>query len=444
MTNSKQPTKKQQLQARLVALDVLLDLFKQKQALDISFDKKAKDLSNQDKKFSFALLNFVLRHTVAIDTVINEYMEKPFKPNSIERQILRLGVAQLFFMESVEEFACIHTSVEIAKTRAKSSAKVINAVLRKVQAEGYDFLEENAELLYEIPEWLNNKITTDYPQKAASIKSAMLKQGKVYVRLRNRPAQEFLKKNAYMVKELPGAWELKQGVDVNSIPKIEEFSVYVQDIASQLVGATLASKIEQDGKLEEKLDVLDMCAAPGGKTIQLIDMLPYANITACDNNKDRLETLKSNLTNANPDDTNRVNVVLSDATKPDFKDESFDYILLDAPCSGLGISRKHIDVIHLRTQEQLEAVVDLQKQILPKAFNLLKPGGVMMYSTCSLLKDEGEYQVNSFLEKNENAEIVNIENVLYEFGQVTKEGYLRTFPTQDIDGFFMALIKKCQ
>jgi 16S rRNA (cytosine967-C5)-methyltransferase len=438
--NSK--TNKQILQARLVALDVLLDIFKQKQALDTSFDTKSKDLSAQDKKFSFALLNFVLRHTAAIDAVICQYMDKPFKPNSIERQILRIGLAQLFFMESVEEFACIHTTVELAKIRAKSSFKVINAVLRTAQEKAFDFLEENDELMYQVPAWLDEVLTRDYPQKAASIKSAMLKQGKVYVRLRARPAQEFLKKNAFMVKHLTGAWELKQGVDVNTIPKLEEFSVYVQDIASQLVGYTLAAKIEQDGKLEDKLDVLDMCAAPGGKTIQLVDMLPYANITACDNNANRLKTLESNLQNACPDDQARLNIVLNDATKPDFKEQSFDYILLDAPCSGLGISRKHIDVLHLRTPEEVKSVVELQKQILPKAFNLLKPGGVMMYSTCSLLKDEGEHQVNEFLKNNDKATIINIEDVYHEFGKITKEGFLRTFPTENIDGFFMALIQK--
>ena len=433
---------KQQLQARFVVLDVLLEIFKQKKALDTSFDIKAKDLSKQDKKFAFALLNFTLRHTSAIDAVINEYMDKPFKPNSIERQILRIGLAQLFFMESVEEFACIHTSVELAKVRAKSSSKVINAVLRTAQEKAFDFLEENDDLMYQVPAWLNEMLIKDYPQKAASIKSAMLKQGKIYVRLRTRPAQEFLKQNAYRVKDLPGAWELKEGVDVNSIPKLDEFSVYVQDIASQLVGATLTAKIEQDGKVSEKLNVLDMCAAPGGKTIQLVDMLPFANITACDNNEKRLETLKDNLTKACAEEEGRINVVLNDATKPSFDKESFNYILCDAPCSGLGISRKHIDVLHLRSPEEVKSVTELQAEILPKAFELLKPGGTMMYSTCSLLKAEGEDQVNAFLKANENAEVVNIENVLYEFGKITKEGYLRTFPTENIDGFFLALITK--
>jgi len=442
MNSKNQKTNKQILQARLVALDVLLDIFKQKQALDTSFENKVRDLSKQDKNFSFALLNFVLRHTVAIDAVINEYMEKPFKPNSIERQILRIGLAQLFFMDSVEEFACIHTSVEVAKIRAKSSAKVINAVLRTAQDKAFDFLDENSELMYQVPAWLDEKLNKDYPQKSASIKSAMLKQGKVYVRLRARPAQEFLKKNAYMVKDLSGAWELKEGTDVNTIPKLDEFSVYIQDIASQLVGYTLATKIEQDGKLEDKLNVLDMCAAPGGKTIQLLDMLPYANITACDNNENRLEILKDNLAKACPDEQARINVELSDATKPSFAKDSFDYILLDAPCSGLGISRKHIDVLHLRNPEEVKSVVELQQQILPKAFDLLKPGGVMMYSTCSLLKDEGEHQVNKFLAENENGKVVNIADVFYEFGNVTREGFLRTFPTENIDGFFMALIAK--
>lgn len=435
-------TNKQVLQARLVVLDVLLDIFKQKQALDTSFEARVGDLSKQDKKFAFALLNFILRHTVVIDEAIKQYMEKPFKPNSIERQILRIGIAQLLFMESVEEFACIHTSVEIAKIRAKSSAKVVNAVLRTAQEKVYDFVEKNDELLYQVPAWLDEVLTKDYPQKAASIKSAMLSQGSVYVRLRTRPAQEFLKENARMLKQMPGTWELKEGVDVNSIPKLDEFSVYVQDVASQLVGYTLVEKITQDGKVDDKLNVLDMCAAPGGKTIQLVDMLAYANITACDNNPNRLETLKSNLAIACPDEQSRINVVLNDATKPSFDKESFDYILLDAPCSGLGISRKHIDVLHLRNPEEVKSVVELQKQILPKAFELLKPGGVMMYSTCSLLKDEGEHQVNSFLEKTENAEVVNIEDVYYEFGKVDRFGFLRTFPTEGIDGFFMALIAK--
>lgn len=433
---------KQQLQARLTVLDVLLDIFKNKRALDVSFQKHSKDLSFQDKKFSFAMLNFFLRNSIAIDAVIDEYMEKPYKANTVERQILRIGLTQLFFMESVEEFACIHTSVDLAKLRAPAADKVINGVLRTSQRQAFEFLEEHGELVYQVPAWLDDMLNKDYPQKASSIKSAMLNQGSVYVRLRNKPAQEFLKKNANRVKNLPGAWELKEDIDVNHIPKLDEFSVYVQDIASQLVGATLVAKIEQDNRAEEKLKILDMCAAPGGKTIQLIDMLPYANIIAADNNKKRIETLKDNLAIACPDDKDRVEVILDDATKPSFENESFDYILCDAPCSGLGISRKHVDVIHIRTPEDVKSVVELQKQILPKAFDLLKPGGVMMYSTCSLLKAEGEMQVNGFINTVDNAEIINIEDVLYEFGQVTKEGFLRTFPTENIDGFFLALIRK--
>ena len=121
---------KQQLQARFTVLDVLLDIFKNKRPLDVSFERHSKELNFQDKKFSFAMLNFFLRNAIAIDAVIDEYMERPFKANSVERQILRIGLTQLFFMESVEEFACIHTSVDLAKVRVPGADKVINGVLK--------------------------------------------------------------------------------------------------------------------------------------------------------------------------------------------------------------------------------------------------------------------------------------------------------------------------
>jgi len=436
------PISKQGLQGRLAAIDVLMDVFAKKTPLDISFDYHAKDLSTRDKPFCFALVNFVLRKTVAIDSVIEKYMERPYDADSVERQILRIGLAQLFFMNSVEEFACIHTSVEIAKIKSPRNANVVNGVLRNAQRTGFDFLEENSELLYEVPKWLSDILSKDYPQKAASLKSAMLEQGNVHVRLRDKAAKNFIEKNARPVKYLAGAWVLKDNVDVNHIPKLDEFSVYVQDIASQLVGHILSQKVENDGNLENKTRILDLCAAPGGKTIHLLDMLPYAEVTACDNNPKRLEILKSNLATACKNDKDRISVVLNNALKPEFKKESFDYILLDAPCSGLGISRKHSDVIHIKQADDLQEIVKLQSEILPKAFSLLKKGGTMMYSTCSLLKDEGERQIDKFLELNKNAETVNISDIFDDIGKISHQGYLRTFPTEEMDGFFMTLISK--
>lgn len=433
---------KSNLHSRLVALDVLVDIFKNKRPLDTSFDYHCSKLNKQDSSFAFALINFVLRHLVIIDTLIDSYMDKPYKVTSSERQILRIGLAQLLFMESVEEFACIHTSVELAKQRAKSTAATVNAILRRAQKEAFDFVDEHYELIYEVPTWISDILKKDYPQKAYSLKTAMLSQGDIYLRLRNKNAQEFLKKNATMVKYLPGCWKLKENTKVNDIPGLDNFSVYVQDVASQLVSFILAAKVEEDGNLNSKINLLDLCAAPGGKTMHLGDLLPFANITACDNNPKRLETLQDNISKAFKDDLNRFNIVLNDATKPSFDKQSFDYILLDAPCSGLGISRKHIDVLHLRTQQELAEITKLQQQILPKAFDLLKPGGVMMYSTCSLLKDEGERQIDKFIEQNQQAEVINIENYFNEVGKITHQGYLRTFPTEKIDGFFMALIKK--
>ncbi|MCP4356049.1 MAG: methyltransferase domain-containing protein [Proteobacteria bacterium] len=433
---------KQGLYGRLASIDILMDVFVKRIQLDLSFEKHSKDLTPRDKPFCFALVNFVLRKTVALDSVIEHFMEKPYEEDSVERQILRIGLAQLFFMNSVEEFACIHTSVEIAKIKAPRSAKVVNGVLRNAQRTGFDFLEENYELLNELPKWLSEILNKDYPQKSASLKSAMLVQGNVHVRLRDKAAKNFLEKNARPIKYLPGAWALKDDIDVNHIPKLDEFSVYVQDISSQLVGHILSQKVEKDGNLENKTQILDLCAAPGGKAIHLLDMLPYAKVTACDNNHKRLETLKSNLAIACEDDQDRIDIVLNDALKPEFEKESFDYILLDAPCSGLGISRKHSDVIHIKQEDDLKKIFKLQSEILPQGFSLLKKGGTMMYSTCSLLKDEGERQIDKFLDSNKDAKLVDISEIFDEVGKVSHQGYFRTFPTEEMDGFFMALIVK--
>lgn len=432
------------LHSRLVALDVLLDIFKDKTPLELAFNKysREKELNSQEKSFSFALINFVLRKCIAIDAVIEKNMDKPYPLDSMERQILRVGLAQLFFMDSVEEFACIHTSVELAKVKAPNHTRVVNAVLREAQRSGFEFLEENYELMYEVPKWISEELKKDYPQKAASIKSAMIKQGNIHVRLRNRAAANFLKENARMVKYLPGAWVLKDGVSVNRIPKLDELSVYVQDIGSQLVGHILSQKIEKDGNLEKPIKILDLCAAPGGKTIHLLDLLPYAQIIACDNNQNRLKLLENNLNTACESEKDRFSVVLNDALNSEFEKESFDYILLDAPCSGLGISRKHVDVLHIKEKEELENIKKIQAEIIPKAFQLLKEGGTMMYSTCSILKDEGERQIDKFISENKKAVIENIEPIFDSVGKVSNQGTFRTFQTEEMDAFFMALINK--
>lgn len=223
--------------------------------------------------------------------------------------------------------------------------------------------------------------------------------------------------------ECTDAIHLVQAVPVEHLPLFNQAAVSVQDSAAQMATDWLVEHAEKQGR------VLDACAAPGGKTAHIVERKHFREVIALEIDNTRL--IKLNQTLARLDLEEQVNVVLGDASEPDdwWDGNPFDAILIDAPCSGTGVVRRHPDIKLLRREADINNLVEIQKSVLDALWNLLRPGGVLLYCTCSVLKDENEHQITRFLTSKKNARLLRpVSQTLT--GQ------------QNRDGFFYAMIEK--
>jgi 16S rRNA (cytosine967-C5)-methyltransferase len=221
---------------------------------------------------------------------------------------------------------------------------------------------------------------------------------------------------------------LDRAVDVFKLPEFNNGSCYVQDASAQLAGHILNPK---NGEL-----ILDACAAPGGKATHISELAPNSIITALDSDIYRLEKVKQNIKRYQ---TKSINILHGMAQKNDWWDgRCFDKILLDAPCSASGVIRRHPDIKLLRKPKDITAMVSLQKDTLENLWGLLKPGGVLLYATCSVLKSENEEQINSFLDSHVDAAE---EKIKIDWGIEVSVGR-QQLPSRNFDGFYYAKLIK--
>lgn len=393
------------LSSRLCALNSLLSVFEGGNPLDIALDKNAAklSLSQQDKSFTHALCGYALRYKPTLQTIINEAANrhKDVTPQAVNI-ILLIGVAQFYFM-NVPDHAIVDVCVELTKkTKNERQSGLVNAILRRIMREG-----KTGDIKPSLPSWLVNSWRQDYDnQIAKEIEKASLSQAKTGITNKD------------------GTWRLAgDHDDLRNMPD----DIWVQDYASYLPVTLL-------GDLHDKT-VLDLCAAPGGKTMQLASA--GATVTSVDISQKRLSRLQDNLKRTKLTDS--VEVVCADIFK--FKpQQSYDVVLLDAPCSATGTIRRHPDLPYIRTSKDIKDLEGLQRRLLDQIKDWVKPNGLLCYCTCSLQKNEGEDQISQFLKTNENykrVEITQHKNVQ------TTEGDIRILPTHgDMDGFFISILQK--
>lgn len=426
------------LNSRNASVNIIREVIIRKLPVEQVEGKILAPLSPREVKLAKAITTTTLRHIGEITYLIDKFMKHPFDNDSLEKNIMRIGIAQLLFMDSIPAHAAIHGAVELAKVRGKVRAtSIINAILRRSQREGATLLEKLNRNKVNIPQWIQDRIVADYGSvRSEAIFEYMLKMSKIDLRIRNKAAleSEESQEMVYNIPIHPETFRLtKKHVPVTEIPGWDEGHIYVQDAAAQ-IPARLFDTLDVNG------DILDMCAAPGGKTIQLADTYKKRKIIAIDNNGNRLEKVKENFKRCNID----ADILEMDARQTDFEDASFAGILADVPCSATGTSRRHPDVLITRENSQVKELVEIQKGILKEAARLLKKDGVLVYSTCSLFKEEGESQIEAFLTENPNFERVAITTNSVGGNEyiINDKGELRTTPAENLDGFFCARLKK--
>jgi len=368
-------------------------------------------------------------------------MDKPLRNKDLDVHcLILLGLYQLFHMRTPDH-AAVNESVALTRQLKKPWAKnLVNAVLRQALRD-MSALEEAAKAdssaRLSHPEWLASAFQADWPEQAESLMLNNNQRAPMILRVNSQrcPREDYLSRlSEAAIPARPGphtstAVILESPVEVSELPGFEAGLVSVQDEASQLV-APLLNPASGDR-------ILDACAAPGGKTCSLLEYTPGLSMQALDNSESRLARVRENLERCHLE----ADLLCADATETGawWNGEPFDKILLDAPCSGTGVIRRHPDIKLLRRQQDLAELKALQQKLLMSLWACLKPGGRLLYSTCSVLRDENERQVAAFLDQTPDA--VNVPISID--GALTCSIDLQFLPAvAGTDGFYYALLEK--
>ncbi len=411
--------------ARRAATDLLVAVMDRGRALEdaLSETPSFNALEGRDRAFARALVTAGLRRLGGIDTVLSEFLARPLPDNADHaRALLHLGAAQLLVL-GTPPHAAVGETVETANhmKEARGFAKLMNAVLRKVASNGQEILNSlppGADL----PPWLYTRWRATYGDAAPQIAEALLSEPPLDVSVKADAAG--WAERLFGTVTPTGSIRLAEHAAVDTLPGFNDGAWWVQDAA-----AALPAKLLGDVRGKR---VLDLCAAPGGKTLQLA--AAGAHVTAVDKSEARLKRLRENLTRTKLE----AEIICADALE--FKAEPFDAILLDAPCTSTGTLRRHPDVAWLRRPTDVKALADLQAQLVAASAKLLKPGAPLIYAVCSLEPEEGPGIVAAALRDGWKRAPLTDE-VPAEF--ITADGDMRTHPGQwpeigGLDGFYAA------
>ena len=417
--------------ARQTALDVLNDIFGNDAYANISLDRNLRDseLSTVDKAFVTALVYGVVSKKDLLEWHITPFLKKEPKPWA--KMLLLLTVYQILFMDKVPTSAAVDEAVKIAKRRdGQATANFINAVLRNfMRSEHRNEEPKDWETKYSMPKLLLDKMVRQFGGKrTGEILESLEKPSHVSLR-KIDPTVEISGTRASLLTESALI------ADSGNFAMTEEFQsgrITIQDETSQLVAPQL--------DLEGTEEVLDACAAPGGKSTHMAQYLTSGHITALDLYDHKLDLINQNAERQHVAD--KITTQKADATMifEEFGSDKFDRILVDAPCSGIGLIRRKPDI---RYRKESSDFVDLQKiqlEILNSASKSLKKSGIMVYSTCTIFDEENFDVVRQFLESHPNFEQVEISS---DKEDMIKEGCIFITPEMyHTDGFFIAKFKK--
>ena len=427
--------------ARQISVEIIFQILNNK-----VFFSEAKAALKVEENAEISFINMLVlttfRRLTFIKKVLYQFIKKRSTPNlRFVDCALYVAAAEMLFLET-PDYAVINSYVELIKKKQdKYTANFANGVLRNlarikdkviwsVTSEFFppEFIKVlqgyTKEQIRQIEEYSAQKAPLDLSFKS-------LEQAKIW----SSKLDGTLLPN--------GSIRLENNGKISALPGYQEGVWWVQDFAASLPVLSL-------GKVEG-LQVLDLCAAPGGKTAQLISR--GAITTALDISKSRLQTLSENLQRLN---LSAQDVICANALEylKDYQGPLFDIILLDAPCSASGTIRRHPELVHIKNANDIKQAARLQRQLLEMASKALKEGGILLYTVCSITKAEGEEQIQSFLEKNTDYRPVPIKVNDIDFSTtkslsllISKEGYIRTLPYYSgpqggMDSFFVAKLQK--
>lgn len=430
--------------ARFLAIKLLNKTFDKKGFSNLVLDHALNNsqLGNKDKRFCSSLYYGVIERKITLDYIISKYSKKPINKLDLSiLNILRCGLYQLKYMDSVPDSAAINESVKLAKKYKLTSASgFVNAVLR-------NFIRDNKEismpkgriaklsLEYSAPEWLVKKLIGEYGDNfAISLLESSITKAPVTIRLNTNTADEKklmddigdikIRKNSF----IENCYEILGG-DITATDAFRKGYLHVQDISSQLCCLAL--------NVKENEIVLDLCSAPGGKAFTIAELLNGTGIVhAFDLYEKRVELIRSGAERLH---LKNIKAGIGDALEFNENIPLADKVLCDVPCSGLGVIRKKPEIKY-KDPKEFEGLADIQYKILENAAKYLKLGGELVYSTCTLSRKENDEIIDRFLEGNEGFEGVSF---LDDYGEPFGSYKATLIPMHfNSDGFFISKIKK--
>ena len=422
--------------SRTAAFDLLDAVLGHKRLLDEALDNTPRfnTLADRDRGLAALITRTVLRHLGEIDALIAAFLDKPLgKKGRGAENVLRVGLAQLMFLD-IAAHAAVDTTVELCRGGELAPyRKLVNAVLRRAQREGRTVLEALDAPRLNTPDWLWDSWVEAYGiETTRAIATVHMQEPPLDITAKTDPAHWAAALDAQLMPT--GTLRLVRKASVTTLEGFAEGAWWVQDLAASLPARLLGNVAG--------MDVIDLCAAPGGKTMELA--AAGGQVIAVDRSAKRLERVRQNLDRTHLDAT----LVTADAEtwRPVML---ADAVLLDAPCSATGTARRHPDVLCLKTPQDVTKLANLQSRLLKAAVEMVRPGGLIVYCTCSLQPEEGERQIEVLLASGAPVELDPVKPA--ESGAlanvVTDQGYLRTLPSHladqgGMDGFFAARLRR--
>jgi len=435
--------------ARQAAIKCLCQVFSgqslsavQSQTIERLDDRRDRGLANE-------LVNGVLRWRWQLEFFVSALLSKPLKAKDIEVQLILLMALYEINECRTPDYAIINEAVELVRKSGKKwAASLVNAVLRRFTREREQLLAsiEQDAAQYAHPQWMVSAIKRDWPADWQAILQANNQRPAFWLRINRRQDdvahyQQRLSAaglDSQLSDLSDSAIRLLQGIDVTTLPGFDDGAVSVQDIGAQLTANLL--------NLADGQKVLDLCAAPGGKTCHILEHDENLQmLVAVEFDQQRMKRVQENLQRlklARADEAGAtVELIVADARdyRQWWQGEKYDRILIDAPCSASGVIRRHPDIKTLRRESDIQPLVQLQAEILAAAWQMLAAGGELLYVTCSVFKDENQEQIRRFLSTTADASEIKI---TAEWGKACDFGRQLLPGESEADGFYYCRLTK--
>lgn len=422
------------LNLRAQVVSTLLKV-QQGQSLSGILHQQLNDIPDRDRALFHELVLGTLRQWFALKAITLPLLTKPLNNETVE-SCLYLGLYQVLCTRIPAHAAISETVTATKQLGFHALSGIVNAILRRATRET-DAFQSQLQQAHGLPSWLYKRLKRDWPAQLDDLCQQLKHTAPLTLRINQRQIGRdayLLKLQAQSIQARACAWSdvgivIEQSVQITELPGYQQGWFSVQDEHAQLCASLLHD-------LDQKI-VLDACAAPGGKTAHLLEAFKPEQLIALDHDAKRLLRVSENISRLQLD-TSRLEILAADATTWQAPD-ALDCIVLDAPCSAIGVLRRHPDIRLLRQSTDIAQTVALQQQILKNLWPQLKVGGTLLYITCSILKPENEQQMQAFFAEHGNASELKIEA---DWG--IEQAYGRQLlPTSGQgDGFYYCRIKK--